>query len=539
MQKPKTSASLSNVAEAWLRLDGEPFSLALWPMHRAFYDGHYRRTLLMTGRQVAKSTTLANFMITECALIPHFSTMYVSPTKEQTVKFSTSRVGKVMRYSPLVSKTFLHPDLSDRVFHKQFTQGSEMYFSYAQDDADRLRGPSTDRNCYDECQDLLYDPVITVGNETMADSDMAYETYAGTPKTMENTIQYLWEISTQTEWIMKCEACGTHSYITSDKVIGKLGPICLKCGAYLNPFRGCWVDLNPASKDKDPHEVLKGFHLNQLMMPRNVPAAMAKFGAEAEEKALGRWRRILTKYEESSGSMARFRNEVLGISDAVGTRMISKEELYSLCTAREMVQYPNSNTFRGFSYTVGGVDWSGGGTKGVSRTVIWINGWDARKQKLALLFYKIYPRMNPIHIIDEIAMICSQYNVAMVVGDAGEGHLANETLRSKIGHHRVTQLQYGASDKAIYFNGQDRYIANRTVLIDNYFLMLKQKGIEFGRIEDMRIAIDDLLNEFEEVTATGKKIWQHSAERPDDCLHAGIYAWIAHKIQGNDLLFYQ
>jgi hypothetical protein len=892
------------VAEAWLRLDGKPFSLDLWPMHRAFYDGHYRRTLLKTSRQVAKSTTLANFSITECSLIPHFATMYVSPTKEQTVKFSTSRVGKVMRYSPIVSKRFLHPDLSDRVFHKQFTQGSEMYFSYAMDDGDRLRGPSTDRNCYDkdayvltlrgwvlvselqttdrvadvndagevewnrptkiftrkytgpmvtlshrgfhlrvtgdhklwinykvkhspaykqedkyefvpaldavqskrmgfkltskagwknvipplrkfegtedkqrncceelylpykpfarlvgwyisegcvrarqyqlggpwkcpraiitqnesrglkdilasvedcglpyhvehaktrttynvviasetlgqyftllgksrdkyipreffesaelleqvlqgiylgdasyhkgerwengtlrtrskrlaedvqeawlrlgrpavihtrmmaprpgakkeplyevcsyerdylifwradfekkgrvliedtvdepvscftvkhhrpivkgnfkslpiigvqcfdEVQDILYDPVIVIGNEMMADSDYAYETYAGTPKTMENTIQYLWELSTQTEWVMRCDSCGTYQYIDSENSIGKDGPQCLKCKSYLNPFTGQWIDMNPCPPDKEESEMLKGFHLSQVIMPRNVPAAMKVFGVEAEEKARGRWRRIITKYEDNPISLVR--NEVLGVSDAIGTRMITKEELESLCDDRELHQFPPRGSMQGFAYTVGGVDWSGGGTKGVSRTVIWIWGYHPKSQKLVLLFYKVYPRQNPVHIIDEIAMICSQYQVAMVVGDAGEGHVANETLRSKIGYHRVSQLQYGSTDKTIYFNGEsNRFIANRTTLIDNYFLLLKRKGVAFGKHEQMKTAIEDILNVFEEVTASGKKVWQHSAERPDDCLHAGLYAWIAHKIQANDLKFYQ
>jgi hypothetical protein len=127
----------------------------------------------------------------------------------------------------------------------------------------------------------------------------------------------------------------------------------------------------------------------------------------------------------------------------------------------------------------------------------------------------------------------------MVVGDAGEGHVANETLRSKIGYHHITQIQYGGTDKTIYFNGIDRYIANRTTLIDNYFLLLKRKGVEFGKEGPMRTAIDDILNVFEEVTSSGKKVWQHSAERPDDCLHAGLYGWIAYKIQANDLKFYQ
>jgi len=507
-------------------------------MHRDIYDCQFQRTLLKTGRQVAKSTTCSNFSIIECSVIPHFSTMFVSPTKEQTVRFSNTRVNKTMRYSPVINKRFLDPDLSDRVFHKQFTNGSEMLFTYGSDAADRLRGPSTDRNMYDEVQDMLFDPIITVGNETLAQSDYQYETYAGTPKTMENTIQYLWEISTQTEWVMKCGACGVHQYVDSEKSIGKDGPVCVKCGAYLNPFTGQWIDINPPADKDDADMMLKGFHFSQVIMPFNVPLAMQYTNSnEIMDIARRRWRRIVRKYEESPISV--FRNEVLGVSDAIGTRMISKEELESLCTSREGREAPDGNTMQGISMTVAGIDWSGGGTTGISRTVLWIWGWHRERQKLVCMFYKVFPGVNPIHIIDKIGQICTNYRVEMVVGDAGEGHTANNQLRTVLGHHRVHQVQYGSQVEALKWNKKDRFTADRTTLIDNYFMFLKNKGVEFLNAEESKIAIDDMLNEYEEITTTGKKVWRHSPQKPDDCLHAGLFGWIAFKITQNDLKFYQ
>lgn len=533
-------APLSVIAESWLTIDGTPFLLDDWPMHRAFYDGRYCRTLFKTSRQVAKSTTLANFSIIECSLIPHFSTMFVSPTQEQTKRFSNTRVSKTMRYSPIISKHFLSTDLTDRVFHKQYTNGSEMLFTYGTDNADRLRGPSTHRNLYDEVQDMLYDPIITVGNETMANSPYAFETYAGTPKTMENTIQYLWELSTQTEWVMKCEGCNSYQFIDSEKSIGKDGPICLKCGKYLNPFAGQWIDLCPPdeSKDEDEDSKLKGFHLSQLIMPLNVPLAMQYKGEEAVRAARQRWKRILVKYRESPPVV--FRNEVLGVSDAVGTRMLSKDELEALCNnERNLEQYPTKRTFDGISKCVAGVDWSGGGTTGISRTVLWIWGWRQKDQKLICVYYKVFPGQNPVHIVDEIAVICSSYRVELVVGDAGEGHTANNLLREKLQYHRVQQVQYGSQKRALQWNGVDRFMGDRTTLIDNYFMMIKNKGVEFCNVEEMQTAFRDILNEYEEVTTMGKKVWRHSPQKPDDCLHAGVFGWIAFKITQNDLKFYQ
>jgi len=529
---------LSDVAQSWLRLDGHPFRLADWPMHREFYDGRYRRTLFKTSRQVGKSVTMCNFSIIECALIPHFSTFFVAPTKEHTVRFSNTRLGKIMRYSPIIHKTFLKTDLTDRVFHKQFTNGSEMLLTYASDSDERVRGPSTHRNMYDEVQDMLYDPVITVGNETMANSPHAYETYAGTPKTMENTIQYLWELSTQSEWVMKCDSCGSYQFIDTEKSIGKLGPVCLKCGAYLNPFTGQWVDMNPIdyANGEDEDTKLKGFHISQPIMPFNVPKAMEGRG-EDHAVAVRRWKRLLDKFENSP--ITAFRNEVLGVSDAIGTRMLSKQELLDLCTDYEMLDKPEDKTFQGISFTVGGVDWSGGGTTGISRTVMWIWGFRPKDQKLVTLLYKVFPGINPVNVIDQIGTIFDSYRVQLVVGDAGEGHTANDLLRNKIGHHRVQQVQYGAQKEAIKWNGVDRWMADRTTLIDNYFMGLKRREFEFAHRDQMGVAVADILNEYEEITSSDRRVWRHSPQKPDDCLHAGLFGWLAFKMTQNDMRFYQ
>jgi hypothetical protein len=521
--------TLTSAAKALISLDGVPFSFDDWPMHKQFYDGRYRRTLFKTARQVAKSTTLANVSVLECCLIPFFRTMFVSPSKEQTTQFSNSRVGKVMRYSPLISRNFLVAELSDRVLHKQFSNGSEMIFTYACDSDERLRGPSADRVLIDELQDLLYDPVVLVANETMAESKYAFETYAGTPKTMENSIQFLWERSTQSEWAMKCQKCSKYFYVDNEKAIGKNGPICV-CGGYVNPFEGQWIDMYP-------DRTLKGFHISQPIMPRNVPLAMQNRTQKEREQADIRWKRILQKYEENP--IATFRNEVLGVSDEIGTRMLSQEELEALCVGKSFSDYAQNRMFMGMNQIVAGVDWSGGGTSGVSRTVLWIWGYRPNDAKLVCLLYKVYPGRNPVAVVDEITSLCKQYNVAFVVGDAGEGSLANDLLRKGLGPARISQVQYGMQDKAMKFNGIDRYHADRTTLIDNFFMLLKKKQVELGPVSEMKVAIDDILNEYEEVTTAGRKVWRHSPSKPDDCLHAGLFAWIAWKIVNGDLKFWQ
>lgn len=446
-----------------------------------------------------------------------------------------------MKYSPILNKLFLKSDLTDRVLHKQFTNGSEMLFAYGTDDADRLRGPSTHRNMYDEIQDLLYDPIITVGNETLSNSDYGFETYAGTPKTMENTIQYLWDLSTQSEWVMQCSGCNTYQFVDSEKSLGLKGPICVKCGKGLDPRKGQWIDMNPVNPAirETESDKLKGFHLSQLIMPRNVPASMEHYGDTAlVEAAERRWSRILAKHREQPPTT--FKNEVLGVSDAIGARMISKEELEALCTmGRPFTNGPTAQDFKMVSSFIAGVDWSGGGTSGISRTAIWVWGYCPGNQELMTMYYEAFEGKNPVHIIDEIASICTQWRVELIVGDAGEGHTANGLLQTKLGPHRVLQIQYGSQSRALHWNGIDRYTADRTTLIDSFFVELKRGKMRFADLSLMSKAIEDMLSVYEEVTKANRKIWNRHPSRPDDCLHAALFGWIAFKIVTHNTSFGQ
>jgi hypothetical protein len=113
------------------------------------------------------------------------------------------------------------------------------------------------------------------------------------------------------------------------------------------------------------------------MLPRNIEFP-------------GRWKRILEKMDRYSDT--RFKNEVLGISDSLGARLVSKEELEVLCEDYDIFRKPSFN--ENFSHVVAGIDWSGGGTEGVSRTVLWIWGVTS-DHRLKTLYFRIYPVTNP------------------------------------------------------------------------------------------------------------------------------------------------
>lgn len=517
------------LAENLIYLDGNKFSLHDYPMYDAYYKGMWKNTLLKCGRQVGKSISAAAFTVADVVSTPFFKTMYISPSLKQTSAFSNTRIAKMLRHSPHIRDNFLDPGAPDNVFLKILKNGSELIFSYASDNPDRARGYTADRIAFDEVQDILYDEVVPVVAECSANSPYGYMSFSGTPKTMENTIEFLWRQSTQGEWCVKCEGCGSYSFYVSDAGIGSTGVICLKCKKNVNVRNGIWVDMNPIPENADVsdpvHQRVKGFHIPQLILPQNN---------ENPE----RWGRVRLKLEKYGQSQ--FKQEVLGISDAVGARYISLEELVRSCGEYTIDERPATPIKHSSIHVVGGVDWSGGGTKGHSRTVGWIWGIDSGG-RYRTLWYRIFPQENPIATVAEIARVMDLYSVSLVVGDAGEGHMANAKLSEALGATRVWQVQYGSSEgnaPAFKWNGRDRYLVDRTTMIDNFLMEVKNGGMIYPLARQSQPAFDDVLNVFEEVTALGKRVWRHEPSCPDDALHAQVFAWIAGRIKQSNLSFY-
>lgn len=524
----------SHIVQSLLYIEGKPLSLANYPMYNAIYDGLYPKILLKTGRQVSKSTTMASCIISSTIGQPHFKTYYISPSQEQTRKFSHTRIGKMLAYSPDIRKHFIGPESIDNVLLRLLKNGSEMAFTYALDDPDRARGYSADACYWDEIQDILWEPVVPVIEECMSNSKYAYSFYAGTPKTMENTIEFLWGISSQTEWCMRCDGCGKSTFIDSVNAMGLNGPECLACRRPLNTRNGRWIDMKAGAP-------IKGFHIPQPIMPENVPACWSHSDPEYS-KAVERWQRLLFKMENWGD--VKFLNESIGVSTSTGSRLLTKEILEGLCDDYNMQRLPTPRAMEGVTRVVAGVDWSGGGqeikgSEGLlkSRTVLHI--WGEVEGRLKTLYYRVFPNGHATGWIDEIVELCNAWNVQMLCGDAGEGALANALLRQRLGDHRVLQARYMALSKPLEWNPATLcYHIDRTTIIDNYATFLLHKQAIYANIKDMTPAILDILNVYEETTQQGRKIWRHAPTQPDDCLHAQIFGWLAWRVLTQDLKFY-
>lgn len=342
-----------------LQLKGKPYRLHhYFPFEPFFRTRMPQTTLLKTGRQVSKSTSLAAQGVVFSNSISYFSTLYVTPLFEMIRRFSHNYVRQFLENSP-AKRLFIGTKQLNSVLQRNFKNGSAMYFSYAFLDAERTRGIPADKNVIDEIQDMNYD-FLQIIHETLSGSKYGIKQYAGTPKSLDNTCQKLWEDSSQAEWMIKCQTAGCGYWnvpaLAWDlyEMIGKWhkeiseqtpGVVCAKCTKPLNPRFGRWVHAYPERR-----WTFSGYHVPQIIMPMHYAN---------QEK----WSVLVGKMQgRNNTTPTTFLNEVCGESCDSGSKLVTVTDIKNACIlpwsrrADEAVaKMPK------YLYKILAVDWGGGG----------------------------------------------------------------------------------------------------------------------------------------------------------------------------------
>lgn len=226
------------------------------------YDTEAREILFMTSRQTEKSTSLGNKLIALCGMNWYQNSLFVTPSATQTKVFSSARIDDIVEISPFV-KALTHKSLTWNILEKEFLTKSHIYLRYAFLNADRIRGISVSSIFIDEVQDILKD-VMPVIKEAASRYRNALYVYSGTPKSLDNTIEKIWsKESTMSEWVIPCEHhTPWHWIVLGPKNIGKVGPICERCGKPINPEHpgAQWVQMNPGAR-------VEGYRICRPMVP--------------------------------------------------------------------------------------------------------------------------------------------------------------------------------------------------------------------------------------------------------------------------------
>jgi len=249
--------------------------------------------------------------------------------------------------------------VSNQILQRGFLNGSSMYFSYAFLDAERTRGIPADRNAIDEVQDLNYD-FLQIIHETMSVSPWALRQYSGTPKGLDNTIEKLWQDSSQAEWVIRCREGGCNHWnvpAASHDLLDMIGPwhsgisekcpgiVCGKCRKPLNPRNGRWVHAY-----KERRWSSAGYHVPQIIMPMHY--------ADQEK-----WDALVGKQQgRNNTTEVTFLNEVCGESSDVGAKLVTVTDLRNAAILPWHNKLdPAKKQIGRYQRRILTVDWGGGG----------------------------------------------------------------------------------------------------------------------------------------------------------------------------------
>jgi hypothetical protein len=342
--------------------------------------------------------------------------------------------------------------------------------------------------CIDEIQDIHTDSVPVI-EECLSHSAFKFKLYAGTPKSLDNTIESLWaEDSTQNEWVVPCDMCGggdlRYWNILSEANIGKEGLICDRCGSPLNAMHdeAQWASMNPNPRVPNPME---GYRIPQIMVP------------------WVEWDDILSK--QLMYTRAKFYNECLGLSYDSGTRPLTRQDILDNCVdeyrltpqgiTESMKRCQSTQNFMG-------IDW---GTGEQTYTLVVVCAYTGGKFQIVYCRRFEGAESEPLIQLEKIYELVKRWRPELIGCDYGGGFDRNDALIRKFGPTRVFKYQYSTitSGKVKWDAGLTRFLLNRTEVMSDVFNAIKRRTIfGFPKWEDFdQPYAADMLNIFSEFSS--------------------------------------
>ena len=413
-----------------------------------------------------------------------------SRLQSQAQRYSTLYIKEAIQSCPFALKLQqkeLEGVLSDSkimkaVGHQSFANGAGLQLMYAKTSPDRARGIMADRIDFDEVQDQLYDSVPII-SESLTASKLGVRKFTGTAKTLDNTIERLWQRSSKREWVMKCPHCGYENIPTKEGRIMDMpqpdGIHCVnpRCRGKLDVRQGRWIAFAP-EKDNS----FRGFHVPQIVVP---------FIMENEN----RWSRIFAEIQKQPEALTM--QECFGISESTGTRLIDE------ATIRRQSTLPTMETLRNnldrYVMTMAGIDW--GGAEETSFTVHVIVGIRV-DGRVDVLYAQRYYAMDPDFMYLNMAKANRLYGVSYTAADYGLGFQNNQILIRRFGFSLV-QMNFVRQNKTLGFTttnqGDDRWTIDKTSGLRAMFMAIKYGRVYFPPYLEFEPYTRDLLSPYEHI----------------------------------------
>jgi hypothetical protein len=521
--------------ESVFLIEGNPFRFEGREYFKDVYDCDSEEVIFKCGRQVEKSTYNSVNIATFTTTVNFFRSLYVAPTNDQVKVFSRSRLQKLYDYSQndYIKENFIDKHCAQAVYFKELNNGSEVNLKHCYEEADNIRGISSNGVFIDEVQDIIVDaiPVILETQSHAYDSGakMRRNVYSGTPKSFSNTIEIYWKRSTMAEYIIVCPHCNTPLILH----IPNMRPdryVCTKCGGTLvegvpDPRQeGRFVKkiyyTKAFWKDREKGRKLKGFRISQLVVPWISP------------------QEVWEKYRNYPP--AQFHNEVLGLSYEDGEKPFT-ETLLNRITDKNLRMYDKAEGYFSNCFTYMGIDW-GLGISGTGYTFVVVGAYNQQGLFQILLAHRFFegPELERDYQMAKIFEWMDLFKIRLCVVDWGFGHDRIPDLKRRYGS-RVQPMYYSANlgVKLKYDANKGYWLVNRSRVLMEYVTEMREQPAKFvwpgadeKRLQPLRDNHLAIQAEYRETTngRSEELFFTHSPATPDDGCHAGFYSWYASKI---------
>jgi hypothetical protein len=516
----------SEFAENFLYVKNRPFSFAGYEYFRPSYDSMARGVVYKTGRQVAKSTSLANRLVIWSCAIPYFSALVVTPIEAQLSVFSKQKLAPVLN-SPFIRKHFYSGNKTDQIFYKQLSNGSDVTLRSCFLDAESIRGISCDAVCIDEIQDILTDNIPVI-QECYTRSDYKYSIFSGTPKTNQHSIEQFWTMSTQNEWIVKCRSCNYYNYI-DESCLQPQGLSCSRCYKLINAQEdGQWVSYDTTGKSR-----FEGYRIPQVIVPWiawDLEDAIKKYGDNADEQGT-----IMKKYQ--TYSRTRFYNEVLALPYDNALCPITLPDLIDACDPQmKLCESKTDSSVVAKMNLVAGLDHSTS-QDSASYTVLTIGGF-VPGGRFVIVYAKRYSGIEAdvLPMLKHVAQKVRDFGVTVVTSDWGSGATNNVLLREELRKDgiQLIEVNHSGTQKAdaTWSAKAKMFTINRTHVLTEIFNKIKHKDIIFPNWNQMQPYLTDLLNIYTDYNESLRTVFYNKPQnKPDDYLHALCFAHFGATVQ--------
>jgi len=515
-------------------LNGAPLNLPYESMRHIhpIYNKRTNAMLFKFGRQTHKSTTVGYKITIPCLKFENYHSLYVAPTGNQVSVFSTDKLDSTLRESEVIQDHYIDTKTKDQISYKELTNGSRIYLRSAFHSADSIRGISADQTCIDEIQDICSDHIPVI-EQCMSHSLAKWESlkdrvpnlpmhlfncriYAGTPKTIENTMERYWDQSTQNEWIIKCthQGCKKYNYINEFN-IGDTCLICNKCGKPIYYENGQWVKM--ASEG-----IIDSFRTPQIILNwiNNIN------NPEAWKINVINTRRLY--------STEKYFNEVLALPYANARHPLSVAEIKAVCEDYDMVDenVGYGDAMLGGTPLFAGIDWGKGDTaSGTSYSILTIGGHI--KGKFKTVFKKRYTGKlgAPLPQVEDMLNIIRRFRCVLTIADTGDGRTSNAMMVEALGPRSFGEIyEHGTMKQKIKWDGDKGiYIMNRTRIMTDLLMEIKREEVSFFKYEQFKEFQSDFTGIYADYSER-TRLTKYDHNVPDDAFHSYMFARIASKI---------